>query len=198
MPDDERLDPLWAKAGELGVPVLMHLADPVAFFQPLDRFNEAYLGLIRRPEWHFYGPEYPSFEGLMEAGIRLMARHPETTFIMAHVGWYAENLKYVGEQMLDKLPNAYADLSRVSTLGRQPYSARKFLIKYQDRILFGTDTRPSAQSLQTYYRFLETADDYFLASPGRSTRRIYGVHLPDGVLEKIYHLNAERVIPGLA
>ena len=108
-PDAERLDPIWAKAGELGVPVLIHVADPASFFQPLDRFNPSYLGLKRRPEWHFYGPEFPSFEELIEAGIRLISRHPATTFITAHTGWYSENLKFVSERMLDKLPNMYTD-----------------------------------------------------------------------------------------
>ena len=198
-PDDERLDPLWAKAGELGVPVLIHIADPVALFQPLDRFNPAYLTLQRFPEWHFYGPEFPGFQELIEAGIRLISRHPETTFITAHTGWYSENLKFVGEQMLDKLPNMYTDFSaRISTLGRQPYSAREFFIKYQDRILFGTDMTPSPQVYQTFFRFLETADEYFEASPGAPMRRIHGLYLPDEVLEKVYHKNVERLVPGLA
>jgi len=198
-PDDERLDPLWAKAGELGVPVLIHIADPVTCFRPLDRFNAGYLGLKRRPEWHYYGPEFPSFQELIEAGIRLMARHPETIFITAHTGWYSENLKFVGERMLDQLPNMYTDFSaRIGLLGLQPYSARDFFIEYQDRILFGTDMTPSPQVYQTFFRFLETADEHFEASPGNARRRIYGIHLPDEVLEKVYHLNAERVIPSLA
>jgi len=199
MPDDERLDPLWAKAAELGVPVLIHVADPVALFQSLDRFNPSYLTLKRFPEWHYYGPEFPSFHELIEAGIRLIAKHPETTFITAHTGWYSENLKFVGEQMLDKLPNMYTDFSaRISLLGIQPYSARKFFIKYQDRVLFGTDMTPSIEVYRTFFRFLETADEYFEASPGHPMRRIYGIYLPDEVLEKIYFKNAERVIPGLA
>ena len=197
-PDDERLGPIWAKAGELGVPVLIHVADPVAFFQPLDRYNSSYLGLKRRPEWHFHGPEFPSFEELIEAGMRLISRHPGTTFITAHTGWYTENLKFVSEQMLDELPNMYTDFSaRIGLLGIQPYSARKFFITYQDRILFGTDGTPSPQLYQAHFRFLETADEYFQASPGRPFSRIYGIDLPDEVLEKIYHKNVEKLIPGL-
>jgi len=197
-PDDQRLDPIWAKAGELGVPVLIHVADPVAFFQPLDRFNPSYLALKRRPEWHFYGPEFPSFEELIEAGIRLMSRHPETTFITAHTGWYSENLKFVSEQMLDELPNMVTDFSaRIRWLGLQPYSARKFFIAYQDRILFGTDGTPSPELYQAHFRFLETADEYFPTSAARPLSRIYGIYLPDEVLEKIYHKNAEKLFPGL-
>ena len=196
MPDDERLTPLWEKAGELGIPVLIHVADPAAFFTPLDRHNPAYLGLKRRPEWHFYGNDYPSFMGLIEAGIRLISRHPQTTFITAHTGWYSENLKFVGQQMLDQLPNMYTDFSaRIGPLGIQPHTAREFFINYQDRILFGTDMTPSPQMYQAYFRFLETADDYFESSPGGA--RIYGLHLPDDVLAKVYYKNAEKVIPGL-
>jgi len=199
LPDDERLDPLWAKAGELGVPVLIHVADPVAFFEPLDRFNSAYLALQRFPEWHFYGPGFPSFRELIEAGIRAIARHPDTTFITAHTGWYSENLKFVGEQMLDELPNMYTDFSaRIGLLGCQPYSARKFFIQYQDRILFGTDMTPSPQIYQVFFRFLETADECFEASPGHPMRRICGICLPDEVLKKVYHKNVEKMVPGLA
>jgi len=199
MPDDERLDPLWAKAGELGVPVLIHVADPAAFFDPMDRFNESYLTLLRYPDWRFHGPGFPSFLELIEAGIRLIARHPRTTFITAHTGWYSENLRFVGEQMLDRLPNMYTDFSaRVSILGRQPRMARQFFLRYQDRILFGTDETPSPETYQLYYRFLETEDDYFEPRAGRWWARVYGLGLPDAVLEKVYHKNAERVIPGLA
>lgn len=197
-PDDERLDPIWAKAGELGVPVLVHLADPAAFFEPLDRHNESYLALRRSPEWHFYGPGIPSFLELVEAGIRVIARHPKTTFITAHTGWYSENLRFVGERMLDLLPNMYTDFSaRPNWLGQQPHSARKFFVKYQDRILFGTDSTPSAETYQHFFRFLETDDDHFSAYPGRPGYFISALNLPDEALEKIYHLNAERVIPGL-
>jgi predicted TIM-barrel fold metal-dependent hydrolase len=198
-PDDRRLDPIWAKAGELGIPVLIHVADPVSFFEPLEPTNPSYLTLRRRPEWHFYGPEFPSFEELVEAGIRLMSRHSETTFITAHTGWYTENLKFVSEQMLDELPNMYTDFSaRIRFLGIQPYSARRFFITYQDRILFGTDGTPSRQFYRTYFRFLETADENFAASSSRSLSRMCGIDLPDEVLEKIYHLNVEKLIPGLA
>ena len=195
-PDDERLDPLWAKAGELGVPVLIHVADPASFFTPLDRHNEAYLELQRFPDWHFFGPEFPSFRELIDAGIRVISRHPRTTFITAHTGWYSENLRFVGEQMFDKLPNMYTDFSaRINYLGRQPYSAREFFVKYQDRIVFGTDATPSLPTYGTYYRFLETADEYFGAW---QLTRIYGLYLPDDVLQKVYHRNIEKLVPGLA
>lgn len=197
-PDDTRLDPLWAKAGELGVPVLIHVADPAAFFQPLDRFNEEYLDLKMFPDWHFYGPEFPSFEELIEAGIRVIARHPGTTFITAHTGWYSENLKFVSEHMMDKLPNMYTDFSaRLYILGRQPYSTREFFIRYQDRIVFGTDLTPSPEMYRTFFRYLETADEYFTTPFDNPLSRIHGIYLPDEVLEKVYHKNIEKLIPRL-
>jgi predicted TIM-barrel fold metal-dependent hydrolase len=196
--DDERLDVLWATAGELNVPVLAHVADPVAFFLPLDGNNERWEELHAHPDWHFPNPPFPSFMTIMEQFERLVSRHPSTTFIGAHVGCYAENLGWVG-RMLDRCPNYYVDISaRISELGRQPYSSRRFFMKYPDRILFGTDAGPSLDMYRTYYRFLETDDEYFDYGPGsiqgQGRWQIYGLYLPDDVLEKIYRLNARRVL----
>ncbi|HKO24745.1 MAG TPA: amidohydrolase family protein, partial [Chloroflexota bacterium] len=131
--DDERLFDLWEAAAEQRVPVLIHIADPVAFFQPLDRFNERWEELRRHPDWHFYGPEFPSFEALIEQFERLIARHPRTTFIGAHVGCYAENLGWVGH-MMDTYPNFNVDISaRLAELGRQPYSSRRLFERHPDR-----------------------------------------------------------------
>src|SRR5262249_28753712 len=140
--DTSRLDPLWAKAGELGVPVLIHVGDPLAFFQPVDEFNERIDELRRAPDWSFCGPEFPSFDDLIRGLENVIARHPTTTFIGAHVGCYAENLAYVGS-MLDRFPNYYVDIAaRIAELGRQPNTARRFILRYADRILFGTDAPP--------------------------------------------------------
>jgi len=199
-PDDARWDPIWATAGELGIPVMIHLADPPCFWEPLDRHNEGYLILKGHPQWNHHGPQFLGFRELMDSGLRLMGRHPDTVFIAAHTGWFA-GLRFVGEQMLDKLPNVHVDFSAcISILGRQPYSMRQFLIEYQDRVLFGTDSTPSTEVYHSYYRWLETKDEYFEVSWDLpwGDRRIYGVHLPDGVLEKIYCKNAQRLIPGLS
>jgi len=204
--NDERLDPLWATAAELGVPILIHIADPVAFFQPLDRFNERWEELQRHPDWHFYPtrprgdlthPDFPSFEELMEQFEDLLTRHSGTTFIGAHVGCYAEDLGWVG-RMMDTCPNFYADISaRIAELGRQPYTAREFFIRHQDRILFGTDASPDVEIYRRYYRFLETRDEYFnyggRETPGNGRWMIYGLDLPDDVLKKVYHDNAHRL-----
>ena len=196
--DDERLDPLWATAGEMGVPVLAHIADPVAFFQPMDETNERWEELHAHPDWHFPSPPYPSFQSLVDAMARVVARHPQTIFIGAHVGWYAENLAWVGD-LLDRCPNFYVDISaRIAELGRQPYTARRFFIDYADRILFGSDFGPDLDSYRIIYRFLETDDEYFDYSPEpcppQGRWRIYGLNLPNDVLENIYYRNAERIL----
>lgn len=199
MPDDPRLSDIWDTAGELGVPVLIHSADPVAFFRPLDRFNERWDELHRHPDWHFYGPQFPAFEDLIASLYRLIAAHPGTTFITAHVGCYPENLGFVSE-MMDRYPNMYTDFSaRIAELGRAPYSAREWLIKHSDRIVFGTDATPRMDMYQTHFRFLETKDEYFSYSPGAAIPpqgrwRIYGVYLPDEILQKIYHDNAATLL----
>lgn len=198
MPDDSRLDPIWAMAGELKIPVLIHSADPVAFFWPLDQYNERWDELIEHPDWVFHGKDYPSFLELIESQLRVIEKHPNTTFISAHVLSYSENLGYVANA-LDKYPNLYVDFSaRIGELGRQPYTSRKFFINYQDRILFGTDSFQLKKSIyQTYFRFLETEDEYFDYGGNQGRFMIYGISLPDSVLKKIYSDNAIRLIPGI-
>lgn len=195
--DDPRVDPLWAVPGELGLPVLIHVADPVAFFDPLDATNERFEELNAHPDWQFPSPPFPPFMKLMTDFKAMVARHPETTFIGAHVGCYSENLGWVGG-MLDDCPNYYVDISaRISELGRQPYTSRRFFSQYADRILFGIDAGAHLETYRIYYRFLETDDEYFNYGfsdiPGQGRWSIYGLYLPDDVLEKVYHLNAERI-----
>jgi predicted TIM-barrel fold metal-dependent hydrolase len=196
--NDPRLEPIWAKAAELRVPVLIHIADPVAFFDPIDASNERYEELHHHMDWSFCGSQFPSFDTLMEQFEDLILRHPDTTFIGAHVGCYSENLSWVGN-LLDRCPNLYLDIAaRISELGRQPYTSRRFFIRYQDRILFGTDIAPDPDWYRIYYRFLETEDEYFNYGaeevPGQGRWYIYGIHLPADVLEKVYQLNARKVL----
>lgn len=198
--DDPRLDPLWATAGELGLPVMIHVADPVAFFDPLNEFNERWEELHAHPDWQFPSPPFPAFLTILEGLANLVARHPETTFIGAHVGCYAENLDWVS-RLLDRCPNFYVDFgARIGELGRQPYASRRFFLNYADRILFGTDLGPTLEGYRLYYRFLETDDEYFNYDmneiPGQGRWYIYGLYLPDEVLEKVYYRNAQRVILG--
>lgn len=199
--DDPRLDPIWDACGRLGMPVLIHTADPVAFFEPIDECNERWMQLRRHPDWSFHGDEFPSREALFAQRDRMLARHRDTTFIGAHVGSHAGDLAAAAAD-LDEHPNLVYDISgRVAELGRQPYSARRFLVEYADRILYGTDRypgRPDQPRDRVYFRFLETADEYFEyydhPFPPTGEWRIYGVDLPDDVLRKIYHENAERVL----
>lgn len=195
--DDPRLDPIWAKCGELKIPVMIHVSDPKAFFTPVDRHNERYDELGAHPNWSFYGDEFPSKEEILAQRNRVFARHPNTIFIGAHVGTLPEELHIVAN-WLDLYPNFYVDIdARISDLGRQPYTARKFMIAYQDRILFGTDTEPNAEAYRIYYRFLETDDEYFDPAGGHHRQArwmIYGIHLPDEVLEKLYNKNALKIL----
>jgi predicted TIM-barrel fold metal-dependent hydrolase len=200
--DDPRYAPIWEACGELGLPVIMHTADPSAFFDPITPENERYEELSRHPSWHFPAGEFPRREELHAARNRLFAAHPQTTFIAAHLGNDGEDLVATA-QLLQDNPNVVLEIaSRIAELGRQPYSAREFLIAFQDRILFGTDGPWPEERYRYYWRFLETRDEYFPYSekpiPPQGLWRIYGVDLPDEVLEKIYRKNAERIIPGVA
>jgi len=196
--DDPVLAPIWEKVADLNIPVTIHVADPVAFFKPLDATNERWDELHAHPEWHFPSPPYPSFNSIIERFKNLVKMHSRTKFIGAHVGCYAENLEWVSA-LLDECPNFNVDISeRIGELGRQPYSARKFFLKYPDRILFGVDCVPSVAWYRLYARFLETDDEYFnyyLTNPPRQGRwYIHGIYLPDDVLENVYNKNAQRLI----
>jgi len=206
--DDPRLDPIWDEAGRLGLPVLIHTGDPPAFFLPVDEHNERYEELSEFPEWGRSNPGDPTFEQLMTDREQLIAKHPRTIFIGAHIGSNEDDLAYAS-RLLDKYPNYYVDLAaRVAALGREPFTARRFLIKYQDRVLFATDggfemadAEPGwtgERFFRSHFEFLETANEYieypqWPLSQGRW--RVYGVDLPPEVLEKIYAGNIERLLP---
>lgn len=199
--DDPRWDPIWQACGELGFPVLIHTADPVAFFEPTDRFNERWEELQRHPNWSFAGDEFPTHAELLKQFLNVVKRHPQTNFIGAHMVNIPENLGELGN-WLDKYPNLYADLSaRLAEIGRQPVTARAFFIKYADRILFGTDGPRSAKRLNPHWRLLETHDEYFPYAedqyPPQGMWNIYGLDLPDEVLRKVYAENAARLISGV-
>jgi predicted TIM-barrel fold metal-dependent hydrolase len=206
--DDPRFDPMWDTCGQLNMPVAIHVSDPVAFFTPSDRFNERYEELNNHPDWSFYGHDFPSNAELLEARNRVFAKHPKTQFIVLHVGNFSEDLQNVGDN-LDRFPNMTVDTAaRVGELGRQPRTSRKFFDKYQDRILFGTDATPHGEEFpqqvyndklyEIYYRFLETDDEYFDYAPAeippQGRWRIYGIHLPDTILQKVYNGNASRLL----
>ncbi len=191
--DDPRLDPAWEECGRLGIPVFIHVADPEAFFHPIDARNERYEELIEHPDWSFYGPQFPSLQELFAARNRMFARHPHTTFVALHFGNWPENLDYV-EQTLQNFPNVMIETgAREGELGRQPRRTRQLFMKYSDRIMFGTDEGAAETMYRNYFRWLETDDEYFPYAqyPLQGRWMIYGLGLPDDVLEKVYHRNAE-------
>lgn len=203
--DDPRFDLMWDACGQLNIPVSMHIADPLAFFKPIDRFNERYEELHEYPSWSFYGRDFPSYQELLQARNRVIARHPKTRFVALHMGNSAINLADLSTD-LDRYSNMTVDIAaRISELGRQPRTARKFFDKYQDRIVFGTDATPDTASKQQayidqlyqhYFRFLETDDEYFNYAPEKIPPQgrweIYGINLPESILRKIYNQNAAR------
>lgn len=200
--DDERLAPAWEVAARAHLPVLIHIADPPAFFEPLSEKNERLEQLLQHPDWHFADPKFPRFEALMDHLERLVAANPEVTFIGAHVGCNAEDLAWVG-RMLGTYPNFNADIAaRVADLGRQPRATRRLMTEHPTQVLFGTDAfPPNHRAYALYYRFLETDDEYFPYSesnpPGSGRWTISGVHLPAEVLANVYGGNAHRLVPAL-
>lgn len=201
--DDPRLAPLWSTAGELGIPIAIHTADPVAFFDPVDERNERLEQLLAHPEWSFADPAFPRFERLVDDLEAVVAGHPGTTFIGVHVGCYAENLDWVG-RMLTRYRNFRIDISaRLAELGRQPRAARDLILRHPDRVLFGTDAfPPSSAAYAVHFRFLETADEHFPhwidgEAPLMGRWHISGLDLPDEVLRKVYADNAASLIPAL-
>jgi predicted TIM-barrel fold metal-dependent hydrolase len=194
--DDPDLDPVWEAAARLGLPVFIHTGDPAEFFEPLDYANERWLELALFPNRRFPPEEYPSFEQLVEERDNLFRRHPNTTFVTAHLGWQASDLGTLG-RLLDELPNVYTEIGAVLyDIGRQPRTARDFFVRHQDRILFGKDSFQPGE-YPYYWRVLETADEYFdYYRNYHAFWKLYGIDLPDDVLRKVYFENALRILPG--
>ena len=193
--DDPRLDPIWEECGRLGIPVAIHTSDPEAFFTPVDNHNERYEELHENPSWSFYGPGIPTKATLLAQRNHVFEKHPLTTFIALHVANWPENLDAVSA-WLDTYPNMLVEFgARQAELGRQPRRAYKFFLDYQDRMLFGTDSEPETAMYSNYFRWLETGDEYFpyWGYPGQGRWEIYGLELPDSVLEKVYHKNADKL-----
>ena len=195
--NDPKFDPVWAKAGELKIPVLIHTAEPAMFFEPVDERNERWLELTLYPGRRRPVPENPSFEALMAEQHDVFRKHPKTTFINAHLGWYGQDLVRLG-QLMDRYPNMVTEFGAVIyEPARQPKFARQFFVRYQDRILFGKDSWVP-EEYKTYFRVLESGDEYFpYHKKYHAFWPMYGMELPDEVLKKVYYKNALRIIPGL-
>ena len=194
--DDERLGPIWDVCGELGVPVLIHSADPFQFWLPKDNKNERWLELKEKPNRYYGDSDFiPPFEEIIKEQHSVFKRHDKTTFINAHLGWMGNDLERLGKH-LDEFPNVMTEFGAViAELGRQPITAREFFIKYQDRILFGKDSYKK-EEYYTYFRVLESNDEYFDYFRKRHAFwKMYGLNLPDEVLKKVYYENALRLFP---
>jgi predicted TIM-barrel fold metal-dependent hydrolase len=195
--DDPRIDPIWAKCGELKIPVLIHTADPKSFWDPMDEKNERWLELKTHPGRKRSDADPAPWEQLIREQHNIIRKHRNTTFISAHMGWYPNDLATLGK-LLDENPNMVVEIGAViAELGRQPRTARDFMIRYQDRVLFGKDSWVP-EEYSTYFRVLETADEYFpYHKKYHAFWRMYGLELPDEVLKKIYYKNALRLLPGI-
>jgi predicted TIM-barrel fold metal-dependent hydrolase len=195
--DDPALDPVWAACARLRLPVFIHTADPQEFWQPIDYRNERWLELALFPGRRYPAEQFPSFEQLMTERDNLLRRHPRTTFVIAHMGWHANDLGRLGKLMTE-LPNVHAEVGAVLyDIGRQPRVARDFFVRFQDRILFGKDSF-QPEEYPYYWRVFETRDDYFDYYRGyHASWKLYGIDLPDAVLKKVYFANALRITSGL-
>ncbi len=195
--DDPRIDPVWAKCGELGIPVLIHTADPAAFWDKQDRLNERWFELKERPRRIRRPGEYPPFETIIGEQHNMFRKHPETNFISAHLSWLGNDLDALG-RLFDELPNVHSETGAVlAELGRQPRKAKEFLTKYKDRILFGKDSW-APDEYRVYLRTFETEDEYFDYYRKRHAFwKLYGLGLSDDVLKHLYYKNALRLVPGL-
>jgi len=186
--DDPRLDLFWKKCAELKIPVNLHVADHPSAWRPPDNHQER---LPRSQIFNQYGADVPSYEELLARRDRLLARHPETTFIACHLSNQGNDLAALSHAM-DRFPGLYLDISgRDYEIGREPRAAAKFLERYKDRVMFATDSPPGEKMYRSWWRLLESADEYL---PGPSWWRLYGLELPDAVLEAIYRGNARRVL----
>ena len=196
--DDPRLAPIWDRAGALGIPVLIHTAEPAAFFLPVDKHNERYLELTQYPQRTRPPGKYPPFDSLIAEQHRMFKRHAKTNFISAHLSWLGHDLGRLG-RTLDSLPNMNVEVAAaLYEIARQPRLGREFFTKYQDRILMGKDTFGGEDEFAVYFRIFESTDEYF---PWYRRRHafwgMYGLGLPDEVLRKVYYKNALRLVKGM-
>ena len=195
--DDPELDPLWATCGRLDVPVLIHTAEPAPFFDPIDFDNERWLEEALYKSRRYQDPSFPRFEELVGERDRMFAKHPKTRFIAAHMGWHANDLGRLG-RLLSRLPNLFVETGAIlAELGRQPRTANEFFVEYQDRVLFGKDSW-QPDEFPYFWRTFETRDEYFdYYRDYHAFWKLYGLDLPDRVLQKLYYKNALAVTPGL-
>ena len=195
--DDPELDPIWETCGRLGVPVLIHTAEPQEFFEPINYENERWLELALYPDRRYPAGQFPRFEELVAERNRMFKKHANTRFIAAHFAYHGNDLDRMGK-LFDEMPNVYTEVGAIlAELGRQPRAAHDFFVKYQDRILFGKDSF-QPDEYPYYWRVFETADEYVdYYRDYHAFWKLYGMALPDEVLRKLYYRNALKIVPGL-
>ena len=195
--DDDRLSHIWETCAKFNIPVLIHSGEPKAFFDPVDKFNERWLHAREKPRSFRPSDKYPTFDQVMYEQEQLFKKHPKTTFINAHFGWYGNDLGRLSKQ-LSELTNVYVEFGAViNELGRQPSTARRFFEDYQDRILFGKDIY-KMDEYYIYFQVLETDDEYIEYYRKRhGLWRLYGLNLPDEILKKVYYQNALKIFPNI-
>ena len=195
--DDDRLSHIWETCAKFNIPVLIHSGEPKAFFDPVNKYNERWLHAREKPNSFRPSDKYPSFDQVMYEQYQLFKKHPRTTFINAHFGWYGNDLAKLSEQLAE-LPNVYVEFGAViNELGRQPNTARRFFEDYQDRILFGKDIY-KMDEYYIYFQVLETDDEYIEYYRKRhGLWRLYGMNLSDEILKKVYFENALNIFPNI-
>jgi len=195
--DDPDLDPIWEVCGRLGVPVLIHTAEPQEFFEPIDVKNERWLELALFRDRRYPAGEFPRFEELLAERDRMFRKHAKTQFIGAHFAYRGNDLAKA-QEMLDTMPNVHLEVAAIlAELGRQPRAAHDFFVKNQDRVLFGKDSF-QPDEFPYYWRTFETGDEYFdYYRDYHAFWKLYGMALPDDVLKKLYYKNALALVPGL-
>jgi uncharacterized protein len=196
--DDPELAPIWNACAEFKAPVLIHTAEPSPFFDTIDMKNERWLELALFKNRRYPEGEFPRFEELIAERDRMFANHPKTKFIAAHFAYHGSDLARLAK-LMDRLPNVYTETGAVlAELGRQPRAAHAFMVKYQDRVLFGKDSY-QPDEFPYFFRTFETTDEYFdYYRDYHAFWKLYGIGLPDNVLKKLYADNARALVPGLA
>jgi len=191
--DDPALQPVLQHCGEIGMPVSIHIAEPYWMYLPIDEKND---GLMNGGTWHVDTtvPGCYDYDQLMTSFENAVRENPNTIFIACHYLNMNQDLPRLGA-LLDKYPNLYIDISgRFGEAAQTPRATRAFIIRYQDRIFYGTDNGMDPEMYRTTFRILETEDEHFYI-PDFGYHWYYSAwYLPDTVLEKIYHLNAEKLL----